>query len=288
MDRHAGRLADGEEAGDDGVRIAIADGDDLAVEVRRDAAHVVVHGRGHRNRLARQVDAGEGLRRLGNARQALVQDLRVDMVEVKEDVVLVLADAAAFADFHRHRAGHDVAAGEILRVRCVALHEALALAIGQVAALAARALGDEHAGAVDAGRVELDELHVLQRQAGAEHHGIAVAGAGVGGGGGEIGAPIAAGGKHHGLCAEAMDRTIIHAQCDDAAALAVFHNQVERKIFDEEVGVIFQALLVERVQHRMAGAVGGGASALGGRALAHVLGHSAERALVDLAVGACG
>ena len=35
----------------------------------------------------------------------------------------------------------------------------------------------------------------------------------------------------------------------------------------------------------MAGAVGGGAGALRGRALAHVLGHAAERALVDLALG---
>ena len=58
-----------------------------------------------------------------------------------------------------------------------------------------------------------------------------------------------------------------------------------REIFDEEVGVVLQALLVERVEHRVAGAVGGGAGALGGRALAHVLHHAAERALVDLAVG---
>ena len=61
----------------------------------------------------------------------------------------------------------------------VALHEPLALGVGQVSALAARAFSDQHARAVDAGRVELDELHVLQRQAGAEHHRIAVAGAGV-------------------------------------------------------------------------------------------------------------
>jgi hypothetical protein len=50
----------------------------------------------------------------------------------------------------------------------------------EIAAFAARAFGDQAARAVDAGRVELHELHVLQRQAGAQHHGIAVAGAGVG------------------------------------------------------------------------------------------------------------
>jgi hypothetical protein len=63
-----------------------------------------VDGRAHRERLAGEVDAGEDLAGLGDARQPLGQDRRVDMVEVKEDMVLFLADAAAFADLHRHRA----------------------------------------------------------------------------------------------------------------------------------------------------------------------------------------
>ena len=171
-------------------------------------------------------------------------------------------------------------------MRGVALHEPLALAVGEIAALAARALGDQHAGAIDAGRVELDELHVLQRQPGPQHHRIAVAGAGVGRGRGEIDAAVAAGREHHRLGAEAVDRAVVEAQRDDAAADAVLHDQVDREIFDEEVGVVLEALLVERVEHRMAGAVGGGAGALGGRPLAHVLGHPAERALVDLAPSA--
>src|SRR5215203_5337752 len=117
--------------------------------VRGDAAHVIVYGRYDGDRLARQVDAREGLCRLRDARQPFGQDLRVDMVEVKEDVVLVLAHTAALADFHRHRPRHYVAAGEVLRVRGVAFHETLTLAVGEIAALAARAFGDQHARAVD-------------------------------------------------------------------------------------------------------------------------------------------
>ncbi len=104
VDADAGRFADREQAGHDRVRIAVLQGDDFAMIVGRDAAHRIVDRRRDRDRLAGQVDAREGLRGLGDARQPLVQDLRVDMVEVKEDMVLVLADAAAFADFHRHRA----------------------------------------------------------------------------------------------------------------------------------------------------------------------------------------
>ena len=82
---------------------------DFAVVVAGDAAHVVVHRRQHRDRLLRDIDAGEDARRLGDARQTLVDDLGPEMLEVQMDVVLLGADAAAFADLHRHRAAHDVA-----------------------------------------------------------------------------------------------------------------------------------------------------------------------------------
>ena len=104
MDADAGRFADREQAGDDRVGVAVLQGHDLAVIIGRDPAHIVVDRRDDRDRLAGEVDAGEGHRGLGDAREPLVQDIRVDMVEVKEDMVLVLADAAALANLHRHRA----------------------------------------------------------------------------------------------------------------------------------------------------------------------------------------
>ena len=124
---------------------------------------------------------------------------------------LSLPTPAALADFQRHRAGDHVARARSLARRRIALHEALALGVGEIAALAARAFGDQHARAIDAGRVELHELHVLQRQARAQHHPAAVAGAGVGRGRGEIGAAIAAGRQHHERGAEAVDRAVVEA-----------------------------------------------------------------------------
>ena len=82
-----------------------------------------------------------------------------------------------------------------------------------------------------------------------------------------------------------MDRPVVEAQGDHAPALAAFHDQVDGEIFDEEVGVIFERLLVERVEHGVAGAVRRRRRALGRRPRAHVLHHPAERALVDLALG---
>ena len=183
----------------------------------------------------------------------------------------------------RHRAADDVARGEVLGGGRVALHEALAGRIDEIAALAARALGDQAARAVDAGRVELDELHVLQRQPGAQRHRVAVAGAGVGRGRREIGAPVAAGRQNRRLGAEAVNRAVVQLEADDAAHRALrIADQVDGEIFDEEFAPRLQRLAVERMQDRVAGAVGGGAGALRD-ALAVVGRHAAERALVDLA-----
>ena len=104
MHGDAGGFAERHQAGHDRVGVAVDLGQHFAVIIGRDAAHVVVHGRQHRDRLLGHVDAGKNARALRNAGQALVQHFRVEVVEVKEDVILQLADAAALADLHGHGA----------------------------------------------------------------------------------------------------------------------------------------------------------------------------------------
>ena len=82
-----------------------------------------------------------------------------------------------------------------------------------------------------------------------------------------------------------MDRAVIHAQRDHAAADTVLHDQIDREVFDEEISVVLQALLIERVEHGMAGAVGRGAGALDRRSFAHVLHVPAKGPLIDRAIG---
>ena len=132
--------------------------------------------------------------------------------------------------------------------------------------------------------MELDELHILQGQARAQYHGIAVPGAGMSRGAGEVCAAVAAGGQDNGVGAETVQVALLQVPGQHAAAdTFLVHDQVDGKIFDEELGVMLQGLLVQGVQDGVAGAVRGGAGALR-RALAVVRGHAAERALVDLPV----
>ena len=118
---------------------------------------------------------------------------------------------------------------------------------------------------------------------GAQRHAAAITRAGMRRGAGEIRAAVAAGGEDHGVRAVAMQPARGQVERDHAAAGAVLHDEVEREVFDEELGVVLDRLLVQRMQHRVAGAVGRRAGALR-RALAVVRGHAAERPLVDAAV----
>ena len=138
MHRGAAGFADGHQARNDPLRIGTVGIQHFAPIVGWNAAHVVMHGRQHRDRLARHIDAGEDLGAFRDTRQTLMQHGRIEMVEMQVDVVLVLADAATLADFQRHAARDHVARGKILGGRRIALHEALAFGIDEIAALAAR------------------------------------------------------------------------------------------------------------------------------------------------------
>lgn len=108
MHRSAAGFADGHQAGCDAFRVVGIGIQHFTPIVGGNAAHIVVNRRQNRDRLTRHVDAGENLGAFGNARKTLMQDRRIEVIEMQEDVVLVLADAAAFTDFHRHAARHDV------------------------------------------------------------------------------------------------------------------------------------------------------------------------------------
>ena len=109
----------------------------------------------------------------------LVQHLGPEVADVEVDVVLA-ADSAPFGDLEIDRAGDDVARGEVLhRQRGIALHEPLSLVIQEDAAFATHRLGQEKPELVHPGRVELEELHVLQRQPAAVWDGHPVTGEGV-------------------------------------------------------------------------------------------------------------
>src|SRR6266566_7347319 len=111
--------------------------------------------------------------------------------------------------------------------------------------------------------MELHELHVLKWQPRTQHHGVAVARAGMRRGAGEIGPAIATGGENRTMGTKAVDAAIIELPSHHAAASAVLHDEVERKELDEEIHIVAQRLSIKRVQNGVSGAVSGRAGAQG-------------------------
>ena len=136
----------------------------LTVDSGGNATHCVVSGGIHGHGLGVRLHAKIGPCELGDVRQLSVDVFTLKVSEVEEHVVLVGATASSLAHLIRHRARHHVARCEVLDGRCVHLHEAVAVGVTQHATLAAGGLGQEDAKACEACRVELEELHVLERQ----------------------------------------------------------------------------------------------------------------------------
>ena len=290
VDGGTGGFTGGEETGDDLVVDKVARSvklgpDDLTVMVGGDATHVVVHSRQNGDGFLGHIDAGKDGGRLTDTGQPLGEEVGGQVVQMQVDVILLGSDATALPNLHRHGPADDVAAGQILGAGGVPFHEALALGVAEDATLSTASLGDETTGPVDAGGVELDELGVLVGQAGAHGHGIAVAGAGVGGRAGEVGPAVPAGGEDGVLGVDAVEGAVLHVEGGDAGALSIVgHDEVEGEVLDEVGGVKGQRAAIEGVEHGVAGAVGGAGAAVGLTALAVVEGLAAKGALVDLAV----
>ncbi len=110
--------------------------------------------------------------------EAVRDALLAEVAHVEVDVLLV--DAAPFVHLGQFGTGDHVTRSEFAVVVRVAVleHEPLALAVVEDSTFAAHTLGDENPGRGKRRRVELDELHVLQRDAGTVRHRGTVAGVG--------------------------------------------------------------------------------------------------------------
>jgi hypothetical protein len=113
----------------------LINGEDLTRVLGGNTTHVIVHGREHRDRLLRDVNTREDRRGLGDTGETLMENLGREMAELEVDVVLIGTNTTTLADLDGHRARDDVTRGEILRGRCVTLHEALTLRVQEVASL---------------------------------------------------------------------------------------------------------------------------------------------------------
>ena len=252
--------------------------------IGRHAAHLVMASRHHGYRVSSRVDVGKLLGNFAYAGQAFVDYIGAEVIKFQQDVITVLARAAAFFNFGSHRTRHHVAAGKVFHGRRITLHKTLAVLIKQKAAFAAHTLGNQHAGTRHTRRMELPELHVFQRYARARRHAQAVTSINKRVGAGSVDAPCPAGGQQRGLGVQNHHFAGFHFQRHHTQHITrLIAYQIKRHPFDEKLRACTNVTLIQRVQHGVAGAIGRRARALDG-ALAVVAGMAAKRALINLAV----
>src|SRR2546426_8137960 len=143
-----------------------------AIDVGVDAPHHVMAHRPHFYRLVNDVDARKLDPNFAYARQHFLYALGPQMSKVQLQAVdaRFVLEPSPFLDLFNHRTGYYIPWGELEFAGRVLLHEALALVVYQVAALAPCSFCYEDARGAHTRRAELHEFHVLERKASAVRH----------------------------------------------------------------------------------------------------------------------
>jgi hypothetical protein len=185
--------------------------------------------------------------------QALKDLLRAEMAHVEQHVPV---HPAALVDLDLLRAGDDVSARELHRVRRVVLEEALPFGVQEIRTLAARPLGDQDPGRRERRRVELHHLHVLERNACLQGHGHSVARARIGVRRARVEPAGSAGREDDGLRADRLQAAVQKIPGDDALAAVVVHHELPGEELLVHLEVSLHHLLVEDMDQDVAGDVG--------------------------------
>lgn len=282
VDGHASGFTTGEETGHNLVVALLINSEHLTSVPGGDTTHVVVDGGKDGDGLLANIDTSEDTSGLRDTGETLGKNLGGEMAQLEVDVVLLRADTTTLANLHGHGSGDDVTGGQILGSRGISLHETLALGVEEVATLATSTLGDQAASAVDTSRVELHELEILVGKTSTSNHGHTVTSASVSRSAAEVSTSVTTGGKNSVGGQETVKSAVLLVISENAAALAILHDQVNGEVLDEVVGVVPEGLAVESVKKGVAGTISGSAAAVGLATLSVLLGLTTEGTLVTI------
>ena len=200
------------------------------------------------------------------------------MPEVELDVFAQgVLESPPLVDLGLDAPGNDVAGRQLHGRRRVALHETLPLVVDQIGALAPAPFRHEDVRADQAGGVELDKLHVLERDTRRVGHSDAAAAVDQGVGGVLVYPPVTAGAEKRRPGAHGDEFARAHIQDDNAVAPAFVDAQGGDEPFRVDFYPFGDGPFIEGVEQYVAGDIGG----IAGPGIA----GAAEGTLGDRAVG---
>ena len=100
----------------------------------------------------------------------------------------------------------------------------------------------------------------------------------------EVSTTITPGGQNSLVSTETVEGSVFHVQGNDTDTFTVLHDEVEGKVFNEEVGIMLKRLSVECVQNGVSCSVCCSSATVGLAAFSKLEGLATKRPLVDLAI----
>ena len=196
-------------------------------------------------------------------------------------MVFIFTATATFVDFHRHRTGNHVARSQVFHSRRITLHKTFAIRIQQDAALTTYTFGNQYPRTCHAGRMELPELHIFQRNTCTRANTQTVTGIHKGVGRRSVNTACTSGSKQHCFGMENINIACFHFHHSYADYITIFiTDQIQRSPLNKKLCIGTNILLIQSMQHCMACTVGNRTSTFYGT-LAVLGSMTAERTLIN-------
>ena len=148
----------------------------LAVSIGGNTTHRVMRGWKNRDCRFRWINAQKCHAGLTNTRQAFLNHLLAQMIELQQNVIFILTTTTAFTNLGSNCTTHHITTGQVFCLGRITLHQTLAIAIDQITTLTTCAFGNQHTAPGNTGGMKLEKLHILQWHTGAQCHAQTITG----------------------------------------------------------------------------------------------------------------
>lgn len=215
----------------------------------RNIVYYVVIGWDNRNRFFYRIDVSEGTGKFQDIRQTGFENFFIQVIEFQFRVwFLRIIIVAIFTDFDYDGTRNYVTVRQVFGVRRITFYKTFVMFVQQIIVFITVIFGDQYVRIGNVGRVELLYFYILYRYVGTDSYVDIVVGVNVGVGGGLINTFCFVS-RQYGSAGFEINYFIgFDVQCGIIyyRVILVFY-QIQRILFGENGGVVFQVLLIKRV-----------------------------------------
>jgi len=193
------------------------------------------------------------------------------MIQMKMNVVTIWTLSSSFKNFHCHSSGYDISGGKIFCSWSVSFHESLTIDISKNTAFPSTSFGNEATSTIDTSWMELNEFRILMGKTSSRNHTSTISSTCMSGCARLVSSSRSASGDYCLVSFHPMDGSVSHIVGHNTSAFCSLHNEIKRKVFNEENTVVTKGSSKQSVEHTVTCSVSNSATSVGLTTLAKVL-----------------